>query len=499
MRTAAQDIRQKTAVGTPASPSLQRKCACGKPITVNGECTECQKKRVTLQRKAVNQVSTPEVAPPIVHEVLRQPGRPLDTTTRAFMEPRLGAVLGNHTISNGSPTVAKSGLEIGATNDLMEREAEQTAVRVMNTTQSDSAPYSLNHVRIHTGDRAAQSATAVNARAYTVGSNIVFGTNQYQPATAIGQRLLAHELTHVAQQGMKQEGQLQRHTLENDPTDAPAMSCNIATSSPNGVSLDILFEVNSPELNELTKAAISNFVRNWHQSPVEEVVQVHGYASKDGSPDTNWPLSCLRAEFLANELMTPSDGSLGIPYTHIELFAHGETEQFSSSLEPNRRAQAYISSAPMPSPPSPQPQPSPQPTPIIKSYPFNVDFHECGTDPFDFPTVINAAKKAFNKVRTTNCVKGDLKDQILEEFNGLQIDCEQDTNGPCGRASRYFTQTVNIFPPSLNHSRCGPLESTILHEIVHLTEWRLFSHGDLAGDCEKSCFGFGSGNASKCK
>lgn len=89
--------------------------------------------------------------PPIVHAVLRSGGgQPLDTTTRAFMEPRLG--------------------------------------------------YDFSRIRVHTDVRAAESARAVNALAYTLGRDVVFGKGQYTPGTSEGRRLLAHELTHVAQQ-----------------------------------------------------------------------------------------------------------------------------------------------------------------------------------------------------------------------------------------------------------------------------------------------------------
>lgn len=60
--------------------------------------------------------------------------------------------------------------------------------------------HGFGHVRVHTDERAAESARAVGALAYTVGSNIVFGSGQYAPATQTGRRLLAHELTHVEQQ-----------------------------------------------------------------------------------------------------------------------------------------------------------------------------------------------------------------------------------------------------------------------------------------------------------
>ncbi|MGB3458295.1 MAG: DUF4157 domain-containing protein [Halobacteriota archaeon] len=60
--------------------------------------------------------------------------------------------------------------------------------------------YDFSQVRIHTDTRAAESAQAVNARAFTSGRDVVFGTGQYTPGTKEGQRLLAHELTHVVQQ-----------------------------------------------------------------------------------------------------------------------------------------------------------------------------------------------------------------------------------------------------------------------------------------------------------
>lgn len=60
--------------------------------------------------------------------------------------------------------------------------------------------HDFSRVRVHTGARAAESARAVNAHAYTVGSHIVFNAGQYVPGTRVGNNLLAHELTHVLQQ-----------------------------------------------------------------------------------------------------------------------------------------------------------------------------------------------------------------------------------------------------------------------------------------------------------
>lgn len=60
--------------------------------------------------------------------------------------------------------------------------------------------HDFGDVRVHTDSRAHDSARAVNAHAYTVGSNIVFQRDKYDPSSNEGKTMLAHELTHVVQQ-----------------------------------------------------------------------------------------------------------------------------------------------------------------------------------------------------------------------------------------------------------------------------------------------------------
>jgi murein DD-endopeptidase MepM/ murein hydrolase activator NlpD len=87
---------------TPARGAvLQRKCACGGTPGPTGECAECQKKRMALQRKDSN-LSTSSEVPPIVHEVLQSSGQPLDQETRAFFEPRFGHDFGQVRVQNAS-------------------------------------------------------------------------------------------------------------------------------------------------------------------------------------------------------------------------------------------------------------------------------------------------------------------------------------------------------------------------------------------------------------
>lgn len=130
-----------------AKGMLQRKCGCGSEQSGGGECRK--KSEGSLQRASQHEPLAGS-APPLVHEVLSSPGQSLDAGARAVMEPHFGHDFGN--------------------------------------------------VRIHTGDKAAASARAVNAQAYTVGRDIVFGNGSYAPGQSGGQELLAHELTHVVQQ-----------------------------------------------------------------------------------------------------------------------------------------------------------------------------------------------------------------------------------------------------------------------------------------------------------
>jgi hypothetical protein len=58
----------------------------------------------------------------------------------------------------------------------------------------------LSQIRVHTGERAAETARSLKARAYTSGDDVVFGRGEYNASTAAGKRLLAHELTHSIQQ-----------------------------------------------------------------------------------------------------------------------------------------------------------------------------------------------------------------------------------------------------------------------------------------------------------
>ena len=121
------------------------------PAVTGGGIPGMQRKSTGPQVSSVgpSPASSRITAPPTVHEVLNSPGQPLHPEARAFFEPRFS--------------------------------------------------YDLSTIRVHADDKAAESARAVGAHAYTVANVIVFGSGRYAPEVEAGRRLLAHELAHVVQ------------------------------------------------------------------------------------------------------------------------------------------------------------------------------------------------------------------------------------------------------------------------------------------------------------
>src|SRR5689334_19102645 len=118
---------------------LRRQCDCGQHTFAGMTCNACDGRRATAAAGV----------PPIVGEVLRMSGEPMRPRARSDMEQRFRR--------------------------------------------------DFSAVRVHADARAAESARAVDALAYTVGPHIVFDSGRYEPDRPAGRALLAHELTHTLQ------------------------------------------------------------------------------------------------------------------------------------------------------------------------------------------------------------------------------------------------------------------------------------------------------------
>ena len=215
----------------PAARLLQRKCACGGTPGLTGECDECRKKR--LQRAPenpapANQNDSP--VPPIVHEVLRAPGQPLEPATRAMMEPRFG--------------------------------------------------HDFSQVRIHTGSKAGESARSIGALAYTFGSDVVFASGQYEPHTLPGQMLLAHELTHTIQQRNDKQTEPALLSSADDPQEHEAAA----------VSMDVLTDARRDKTTPSLTPESNTIQAGW---PLILAVGVGG-GIVGGAIYATWAYNCLK-------------------------------------------------------------------------------------------------------------------------------------------------------------------------------------------------------------
>lgn len=191
----------KTTSGFPPTPGiLQRKCACGTHMMGGGECADCTKKKSTLQRKLVIGASNDlleQEADRIADQVMAGPV----PSHVNLVPPRIQRFTGH--------TAGQMGGAPASVEHILACSGRPLAPAIQDE-MGQRFGYDFSQVRVHSGTDAAQSAREVSAQAYTVGRNIVFGADRFSPATHEGRWLLAHELTHVVQQNAVSQAGLQR-------------------------------------------------------------------------------------------------------------------------------------------------------------------------------------------------------------------------------------------------------------------------------------------------
>jgi outer membrane protein OmpA-like peptidoglycan-associated protein len=300
--------------GTFSFPSVQRKCAkCeeeerqqGSPPAIQRRCSHCEEE---LHRQLAPESGRPEVTSALATRIqsLRSGGQALPVSVRHFFEPHFG------------------------------RDFAQVRV------QTDA------------------SARDLQARAYTVGRSIVFGEGQYSPETTAGKRLLAHELTHVVQQGgaaPRQNGRSEASaTLQRSPVQEneqisgvvqragdpaaipPGFPCPTDLTAGRPTGTDLLFANDRATITPAHTAQLTLLRTTWLTAGGTDDILVHGYASTVGAQDHNWTLSCNRAQSVQAELIR-----LGIPAVRVQIVAHGESTDFGSGAAANQHAVATLSS-----------------------------------------------------------------------------------------------------------------------------------------------------------
>ncbi len=194
-RSLAQPQKATTSVFTPLRGNLlQRQCACGNHKMAAGKCAECAKNKNGLQRKLAIGASHD----PLEQEADRVADQVLAAPTHSSVSgtpPRIQRFTGHSTEENGTAP---------ASVDRVLASGGRPLDPALQQDMGQRFGHDFSRVRVHSGGAAEHSARDVNAHAYTVGQNIVFGAEQFAPGTHEGRRLLAHELTHVVQQSESQ-------------------------------------------------------------------------------------------------------------------------------------------------------------------------------------------------------------------------------------------------------------------------------------------------------
>jgi len=266
---------------------LQRKCACGGAPGVDGACETCREGGAGLQRRAAGP-GGPATAPPIVNDVLRSPGQPLNTATRAFFEPRLG--------------------------------------------------HDFSKVRVHHDPRAATSARAVNALAYTVGSDVVFDTGRYAPDTSSGRSLIAHELTHVVQQrtvstDLRSPIQIGSSTTVHE-READRIASGMSSHGP-GAGRDVVADPTPVAVPQVSRLAAAD-------AHLQRAVMGETFASRTSAPGTS-----------THSLFTTGLGLLGQPVTGHEPAAGSKGKPAPPPAPPRTPAASPVQAPPPAAPAAP--------------------------------------------------------------------------------------------------------------------------------------------------
>ncbi len=170
---------------------VQRKCAYGGSAKLGGDCASCEKEKLMGIQTKLKIGSANDRYEQEADRVADQVMRSSSPSQVSTVPIKISCFAGNETVSAGSSPASVERTLSGSGRSLEQPVRQDMEKRF---------GHDFSKVRIHTDGSAARSASDINARAYTAGSDIVFNQGEYEPQSNKGKKLLAHELTHVVQQ-----------------------------------------------------------------------------------------------------------------------------------------------------------------------------------------------------------------------------------------------------------------------------------------------------------
>lgn len=343
---------------------MQRQCSggCGTHTIAGGQCSDCKKKLDIQRQLRVGEAND-------VYE------READHVADRVMSAPVGGQVRNAPlrIQRYSSTAAADPVSAPASVDRTLASSGEPLPQTLRHDMEQRFGHDFSQVRVHSGSYASQSAADINANAYTVGHDIVFGAGRFRPGTHEGRHLLAHELTHVVQQRggessasvlHKQSSDVIQRDVDEDEID---MGENLPSTSTPGSPTEFGPTNTDPTCppvptglqnvrpdppcpsgpmpnagshfqfctdSDVLRAQSLGFLRNFARGQRSgSIFNVHGFASKDGPTQGNLNLSCHRAKRTARELE-----NAGVPSQDIRIFAHGETDLWGPTPPDNQVA-----------------------------------------------------------------------------------------------------------------------------------------------------------------
>lgn len=311
---------------------LQRKCACGSHTpSLAGECADCNSEKQIQAKLTVGASNDPleQEADRIADQVSAAPAHGRVTGATPHIQRFAGQPTGQGDAAPGSVDRVLSTL--GSPLDPALRQDMERRFG-----------YDFSRVRVHSGVAAEQSAKEVQASAYTVGHNVVFGAGRFALNTHAGRCLIAHELTHVVQQSGAQ--MLQRkadvNAKDNEPTGFAAIDSQSGTLTLDAFASDSS-ELVPAQHNEITryKARIAKLLKQYPDS----FISVVGHTDATHTEQHNSELGQHRADVVMAAL---GDGELGIPMSIMRAYSLGKTQlkvQTQDREPRNRRVEVLFS------------------------------------------------------------------------------------------------------------------------------------------------------------
>ena len=409
---------------------LQRKCACGNKAGFSDECDECKKKRLGLQPKlTVNQPGDlfEQEADRVAEQVL---AAPTHSDVRAA-PPRIQRFAG--------PAAERTG-GVPASVEKVLANPGRPLEPALRQDMEQRFGHDFSRVRVHSGAAAEQSAQAVNAQAYTVGHDLVFDAGRFAPGTQAGRRLIAHELTHVVQQGnfptavqrtpasgggtlsltigdvdiksndpncAYQKGEVDRSNSAKGFLDYDIEKAEFFGMNPADAVVIADFRVDDGKLRPETERDFRKFWLPMFDKSTLGSLEIIGFNDCVGWESRNQVLREERAQAVARLLPgVPASAAAGNEYPVPNTSEHGRALNRSVIIRPKKTV------------PPPPPSPKPHEVTIKKEEP---DTKNCSADQRDqlsiaFPAAKLMAQRA--QAAVANPDKGSVITFLLERYFG---------------------------------------------------------------------------------